>query len=84
MKAGKTTLGFAGAAVLGMTNSSARDVGFATAPPRGGDNSFLGSSKLNYGVYGGGDDMMGTDEHSQKVQRLLEKVRRMTNSNNTT
>jgi hypothetical protein len=27
---------------------------------------------------------MGTDEHSQKVQRLLEKVRRMVNTTNNT
>ncbi len=39
---------------------------------------------MTYGASFAGDDMMGTDEHSQKVQRLLEKVRRMVNTNNNT
>ena len=43
------------------------------------NSSFLGASKLNYG----GDDFIGHDEKSQKVQRLLEKVRKMTAANNT-
>lgn len=81
-KAGQTsTLGFAGAQVLGMTSSSigGMNKGYGgTTSARVGESSFLGASKLNYR-----DDMMNQDEHSLKVRRLLEKVRKMINNGNT-
>lgn len=84
MRAGKTTLGFAGASVIGGMNTAyGKDSGFATVGPKN-DNSFLNQTRMTYGGSFGGDEMMGTDEHSQKVQRLLEKVRRMVQSNNNT
>lgn len=62
-----------------------KDLGFATAPMRGGgfDSSFLGSQKPNYSI-NMGEDTSNLDEHTVKVQRLLEKARRMVNANNTT
>lgn len=51
--AGQTTLGFAGSNVLGITATSIggtnKDIGFATAPNNAGNNSFMSSSRPNYG-----------------------------------
>lgn len=68
--------------MLGMTSTSIGGInkGFGgTQSGRLNDSSFLGASKLNYGD----DNMPSQDEHSLKVRRLLEKVRKMINNNNT-
>ncbi len=46
-----------------------RDIGFSTAPMRGGfDSSFLGAQKPNYSMnMGGALDESNQDEHSIKV-----------------